>query len=51
MQMGQTRRRFLTTVSMAGAAGLVRAPPVLRVLQLIEDHQAELLDAWKRFHG
>jgi Domain of unknown function (DUF4160) len=22
-----------------------------RVLQLIEDHQAELMDAWRRFHG
>jgi NitT/TauT family transport system substrate-binding protein len=29
MQMTQTRRRFLTTVSLAGAAGLVRAPRVL----------------------
>jgi NitT/TauT family transport system substrate-binding protein len=29
MSMTQTRRRFLTTLSMAGAAGLVRAPPSL----------------------
>jgi NitT/TauT family transport system substrate-binding protein len=29
MQMTQTRRRFLTTVSLAGAAGLVRAPRAL----------------------
>ena len=27
MPMTQTRRRFLTTLSLAGAAGLVRAPP------------------------
>ena len=29
MPMVQTRRRFLTTLSMAGAAGLLRAPPPL----------------------
>ena len=29
MSMMQTRRRFLTTLSLAGAANLVRAPPVL----------------------
>ena len=29
MPMTQTRRRFLTTLSLAGAAGLVRAPPAL----------------------
>jgi NitT/TauT family transport system substrate-binding protein len=29
MPMMQTRRRFLTTVSLAGAAGLVRVPPAL----------------------
>ena len=29
MSMMQTRRRFLTTLSAAGAAGLVRAPPSL----------------------
>jgi NitT/TauT family transport system substrate-binding protein len=28
MAMTQTRRRFLTTLSLAGVAGLVRAPPV-----------------------
>jgi NitT/TauT family transport system substrate-binding protein len=28
MTMTQTRRRFLTTLSLAGAAGLVRAPPL-----------------------
>src|SRR5215470_17115299 len=29
MTMIQTRRQFLTTLSLAGAAGLVRAPPSL----------------------
>src|SRR5438105_9597607 len=29
MPTTQTRRRFLTTLSLAGAAGLVRAPPAL----------------------
>ena len=29
MPMMQTRRRFLTTLSLAGAAGLVRARPAL----------------------
>ena len=27
MSLLQTRRRFLTTLSLAGAAGLLRAPP------------------------
>ena len=27
MTMTQTRRKFLTTLSLAGAAGVVRAPP------------------------
>ena len=31
MTMTQTRRRFLTTLSMAGAAGLVRSPPLQAV--------------------
>ena len=29
MPMTQTRRRFLTTLSLAGAAGLLREPPSL----------------------
>src|SRR5690349_24592761 len=29
MPITQTRRRFLTTVSLAGAAGLMRAPPAM----------------------
>ena len=29
MPITQTRRRFLTTLSLAGAAGFVRAPPAL----------------------
>jgi NitT/TauT family transport system substrate-binding protein len=29
MSIIQTRRQFLTAVSLAGAAGLVRAPPAL----------------------
>ena len=29
MSMTQTRRRFLTTLSLTGAAGFLRAPPLL----------------------
>jgi hypothetical protein len=29
MQMPQTRRRFLTTVSLAGTVGILRVPPAL----------------------
>jgi hypothetical protein len=34
--MMQSRRRFLTTISMAGAAGLVRAPRSLAVEEALE---------------
>src|SRR5580692_5332771 len=36
MAIMQTRRRFLTTLSLAGAAGLVRAPRVLAAEGLLE---------------
>jgi NitT/TauT family transport system substrate-binding protein len=42
MLTSQTRRRFLTTVSMAGAAGLMRAPPLLAVEGALETTSVRL---------
>ena len=43
MPMMQTRRRFLTTLSMAGAAGLVGAPRVLHAEEVLETTSVRLL--------
>jgi NitT/TauT family transport system substrate-binding protein len=43
MPMVQTRRRFLTTLSAAGAAGLVRAPPSLAAEGALETTTVRIL--------
>jgi NitT/TauT family transport system substrate-binding protein len=43
MSMPQTRRRFLTTLSAAGAAGLVRAPPSLAAEGALETTTVRIL--------
>jgi len=59
--MMQTRRRFLTTASLAGAAGLVRAPPALaaerppeitlvRIVKIPGDCQAPIYIAEEMLH-
>ena len=43
MSMTQTRRRFLTTLSLAGAAGLVRIPPSLAAEGALETATVRVL--------
>jgi NitT/TauT family transport system substrate-binding protein len=45
MTMTQTRRRFLTTLSMAGAAGVLRVPPALAVEGALETTTVRLQKA------
>jgi NitT/TauT family transport system substrate-binding protein len=43
MPMTQTRRRFLTTLSLAGTAGLIRAPLVLAAEEALETTSVRLM--------
>ena len=42
MTTGHTRRRFLTTLSLAGAAGLIRAPRALAAEGVLETTSVRL---------